>query len=124
MPKKDKKEELKVVGKSVEKYDGLPLTTGQPLFTDDINLSDMIHAKLLTSPFAHAEIVDIDTTEAEKFPGVKIVLTYKNTPRIPHTTAGQGYPEPSPYDAFIFDKKVRFVGDRVAAVGAETPEIA
>ena len=124
MLKKDREEELKVVGESVEKYDGLPLAAGQPLFADDINLPDMIHAKLLTSPFAHAEIVDIDTTEAEKLPGVKIILTYKNTPRIPHTTAGQGYPEPSPYDTFIFDKKVRFVGDRVAAVGAETLEIA
>jgi putative selenate reductase molybdopterin-binding subunit len=52
------------------------------------------------------------------------VLTHEDLPRIVHTTAGQGYPEPSPYDSFILDNKVRFVGDRVAAVAAETPEIA
>lgn len=128
MSKVIKKEELikdmDVVGKNVKKYDGIVLATGQPVYTDDFNLPNMLHAKLLTSPYAHAEIIDIDTSEAEKLPGVRIILTYKNTPRVPHTTAGQGYPEPSPYDAFMFDKKVRFVGDRVAAVGADSPEIA
>jgi putative selenate reductase molybdopterin-binding subunit len=84
----------------------------------------MLHAKILGSPHAHARILDIDTTEAEKLPGVVIVLTHKNVPRVAHTTAGQGYPEPSPYDAFMFDTKVRFVGDRVACVAAESAEIA
>jgi probable selenate reductase molybdenum-binding subunit len=55
-------------------------------------------------------------------PGVKAVLWYGNVPRIVHCTAGQGFPEPSPYDTFMFDRKVRFVGDRVAAVAAETEE--
>lgn len=116
--------EFNIVGKNVEKYDGLPLATGQPLFTDDIFLPNMLYAKILTSPHPHAEIVDIDESEALKIPGVKIILSYKNTPRIAHTTAGQGYPEPSPYDHFMFDKKVRFVGDRVCAVGADSLEIA
>lgn len=127
MSKVLKKEELikefNTVGKNVEKYDGLPLATGQPLFTDDIYLPNMLHAKLLTSPHPHAEIVDIDETLALKIPGVKIVLSYKNVPRIAHTTAGQGYPEPSPYDHFMFDKKVRYVGDRVLAVGGDSIEI-
>jgi len=127
MSKVLKKEELikefNTVGKNVEKYDGLPLATGQPLFTDDIYLPNMLHAKLLTSPHPHAEIVDIDETLALKIPEVKIVLSYKNVPRIAHTTAGQGYPEPSPYDHFMFDKKVRYVGDRVLAVGGDSIEI-
>jgi len=55
---------------------------------------------------------------------VAAVLTYKDVPRVPITTAGQGYPEPSPYDDFILDNKVRFVGDKVALVAAETDEIA
>ena len=55
-------------------------------------------------------------------PGVKAVLYHGNVPRIAHCTAGQGYPEPSPYDTFMFDTKVRYVGDRVAAVAAETEE--
>jgi probable selenate reductase molybdenum-binding subunit len=104
--------------------DGIGLVTGTAKFTDDIFLKGMLHAKILGSPHAHARILDIDATEAEKLPGVVIVLTYKNVPRVPHTTAGQGYPEPSPYDAFMFDTKVRFVGDRVACVAAETQEIA
>jgi putative selenate reductase molybdopterin-binding subunit len=79
---------------------------------------------MLTSPHPHARIKKIDTAAALRVPGVHLILTKDNTPRVPHTTAGQGYPEPSPYDAFMFDNKVRFVGDRVAAVIAETKEIA
>lgn len=63
-------------------------------------------------PHAHAHIRDIDVSEAESMAGVM------------HTTAGQGSPEPSPYDAALFDSKVRFVGDRVAAVAAESRAIA
>ena len=51
---------------------------------------------------------------------MRAVLTHGNVPRIMHTTAGQGYPEPSPYDTCMLDNKVRYVGDRVAAVAAET----
>lgn len=122
--KEEIKTQKRVIGKNVEKYDGLPLAAGNPLFTDDIYLPNMLHGKFLLSPYPHAEIVDIDESEALKIPGVKLILSYKNTPRIPHTTAGQGYPEPSPYDHFMFDKKVRFVGDRVCAVCAESVEIA
>ncbi|HNY12796.1 MAG TPA: molybdopterin-dependent oxidoreductase, partial [Candidatus Wallbacteria bacterium] len=118
------KNKFKVVNKSVPKIEGLGLVTGKPMFTDDIDLHGMLYAKILTSPYAHAEIIDIDTSKAEKLPGVKAVLTHKDLPRIVHTTAGQGYPEPSAYDSFTLDKKVRFVGDRVAAVAAETLEIA
>jgi len=112
------------VGTSPWRVDGIGLVTGSAKFTDDIFLKGMLYAKILGSPHAHARIVDIDTTEAEKLPGVVLVLTHKNVPRVAHTTAGQGYPEPSPYDAFMFDTKVRFVGDRVACVAAETVSIA
>ncbi len=115
--------EFNTVGKNVEKYDGLPLATGKPLFTDDIFLPNMLYAKIMTSPHPHAEIVEIDESEALKIPGVRIILSYKNTPRIAHTTAGQGYPEPSPYDHFMFDRKVRFIGDRVCAIGGDSLEI-
>jgi len=116
--------DTKVVGKNTKKVDALSHTTGRAQFTDDIYLDRMLHAKILSSPHAHARIKHIDTSRAESLEGVKALLTYKNVPRIPHTTAGQGYPEPSPYDTFIMDNKVRFVGDRVAAVAAETEEIA
>jgi putative selenate reductase molybdopterin-binding subunit len=112
------------VGTSPWRVDGIGLVTGSAKFTDDIYLKGMLYAKILGSPHAHARIINIDTSEAEKLPGVVLVLTHKNVPRVPHTTAGQGYPEPSPYDAFMFDTKVRFVGDRVACVAAETVDIA
>ncbi len=116
--------DFKIVNKNIKKIEGPGLVTGKPMFTDDIDIHGMLYAKILTSPYAHAEIINIDVSGAEKIPGVKAVLTYKDLPRIVHTTAGQGYPEPSPYDSFTLDKKVRFVGDRVAAVAAETLEAA
>jgi CO/xanthine dehydrogenase Mo-binding subunit len=116
--------QLKVVGHSVCKVDALGLACGQGRFTDDIDIPGLAHAKLLTSPLAHARIAAIDTSQAEALPGVSCVLTHLNTPRVMRTTAGQGFPEPSPYDYTTFDNKVRFVGDRVAAVAAETEEIA
>ena len=116
--------ELKTVGKDVRKIDALSLATGAALFTDDYPLQDPLYLAILYSPHAHAEIVDIDTSEAEAIPGVVDVLSYKNVPRVWHSTAGQGYPEPSPYDTVLFDRKVRFVGDRVALVAAESERIA
>ncbi|MFW9904505.1 MAG: xanthine dehydrogenase family protein molybdopterin-binding subunit, partial [Candidatus Thorarchaeota archaeon] len=113
-----------MVGKSVAKIDALSLAMGKPLYTDDMNFKDLIHVKLLTSPHAHAIITDIDTSAAENYPGVLGILTYKNCSQVLHTTAGQGYPEPSPYDTRLFNKKVKYVGDRVAAVAAESIEIA
>jgi CO/xanthine dehydrogenase Mo-binding subunit len=115
---------FKVVGKSVPKVDALPLAMGKPLFTDDVELRGMLHAKILWSPHAHARIKNIDTSGAEALPGVHAVLCYKNVPRVMHTSAGQGWPEPSPYDLVMFDSKVRYVGDRVAAVAAESEKIA
>ena len=116
--------EFKVVNKSVPKIDSLSLALGKPVFADDIELRGMLHAKILWSPHAHARIKNIDTSEAEALPGVHAVLCYKNVPRVAHTTAGQGWPEAAPYDMVTFDSKVRYVGDRVAAVAAETEEIA
>ena len=114
----------KVVGTDAQKLDGLGLATGRRAFTADLVLKDQLVAKILPSPHAHARIRDIRTGRAEALPGVRCVLTYKNVPRVLHTTAGQGAPEPSPYDTVLFDHKVRFVGDRVAAVAAVSEEVA
>jgi len=116
--------EFKVVGKSVKRVDGISLVKGKPVYVDDFYLPGMLYAKVLRSPHAHAIIKRIDTRKALKLKGVVAVFTYKDVPRIPFTTAGQGSPEPSPYDTFILDKKVRFVGDRVALVVAEREDIA
>ena len=113
-----------VVNKSVRKIDALSLALGKPSYVADFKPEHALHVKMLWSPHAHARITSLDISEAEAMPGVHAVLYHGNVPRIPHCTAGQGYPEPSPYDTYMFDSKVRFVGDRVAAVAAETPEVA
>ncbi|MGO9254787.1 MAG: xanthine dehydrogenase family protein molybdopterin-binding subunit [Bryobacteraceae bacterium] len=113
-----------VVGKNLRKVDGVKLVTGRPAFTDDIQLPGMLYGKILPSPHAHARIKRIDARKAKALAGVHAVLTYKDVPRVPHTTAGQAWPEPSPYDTYLLDSKVRYVGDRVAAVAAESRAIA
>ena len=112
--------EMKYVGKKTIRVDGLALVSGQPVFADDLKLRDMLHIKILHSPHAHAHIKNIDTDLAAQVPGVKLILTHKDFDTHYYTTAGQGYPEPSSRDTRIFDSTVRYVGDRVAAVAAET----
>jgi putative selenate reductase molybdopterin-binding subunit len=116
--------DLSIVGKPERKVDAVKLVTGKPAYVDDIDLRDMLYGRMLTSPHAHAIIRDIDASEARALPGVHAVLTYKDVPRIPYTTAGQSWPEPGPHDQYVLDNRVRFVGDRVAVVAAESPEIA
>lgn len=113
-----------VVNRSIRKIDAVGLATGKRDFTDDIRLPGMLDVAFLRSPHAHARIESIDTRDADKIPGVHCVIHHFNTPHILHTTAGQGFPEPSPYDTLMFNGKVRFVGERVAAVAADTPETA
>ncbi|MBN2056158.1 molybdopterin-dependent oxidoreductase [bacterium] len=113
-----------VVGKSARKVDGLSMATGRAMYVDDIRMDGMLYGRILSSPHAHAVLESIDTSRAEAIPGVRLVLTCFNTKRIMHTTAGQGFPEPSPYDTALFNRKMRYVGDRVAAVAAESEAIA
>ena len=107
-----------------KKIDSLSLATGESKFVDDFEFKDLLYCKLAYSPYAFAKILDIDDSKARTLKGVLDILHYKNTKQILHTTAGQGFPEPSPYDTVMFDNTVRFVGDRVAMVVAETLEIA
>ncbi|MDM8529392.1 molybdopterin-dependent oxidoreductase [Anaerolineales bacterium HSG24] len=116
--------ELQIVGKPEIKVDAIKLAKGNPAFVDDIELRGMLYAKLLTSPHAHARIIDIDDSAALELPGVQAVLHYKNVKRVRYASGGQSYPNPKPYDQVCFDNKVRHVGDRVAVVAAETLEIA
>lgn len=109
---------LNVVGHSVKKVDAYGLAAGAPVFTADELPEGCLYMAMVFSPHAHARILDIDPSDALAVDGVVAVYTYKDVPRVIHTTAGQGYPEPSPYDTYMLDSKVRFVGDRVAAVVA------
>jgi putative selenate reductase molybdopterin-binding subunit len=115
---------LQQVGKPLPKVDARKLVQGSPAFTDDIEKRGMLVGKLLLSPHAHALIRHIDVSRARALAGVHAVLTYQDVPRVAYTTAGQSHPEPGPHDNYSLDSRVRFVGDRVAAVAAETEEIA
>jgi putative selenate reductase molybdopterin-binding subunit len=112
------------VGKPEIKVDAIKLVQGKPAFAGDFESRGMLHAKVLHSPHAHARIKKIDTSKAKELDGVAAVLTWQDIPRVVYSTAGQSDPIPGPLDSFSLDHKVRFVGDRVAFVAAETPEIA
>ena len=115
---------FRVVNNVTPSLDGKGIMMGRPVFTDDLAAQNSLVLKVLRSPHAFAHIKDIDTSLAEAYPGVACILTYKNVPHVPFTRAGQGYPEPSPHDKFVLDEYVRYVGDEVAVVAAESEEIA
>jgi putative selenate reductase molybdopterin-binding subunit len=117
-------ERTHIVGKPQVKVDAEKLVRGRPVFTDDFKKENMLFGALLTSPHAHARITHIDPSRARALPGVHAVLTYQDLPRIKYASGGQSYPQPIPYDQVCLDDKVRFVGDRVAVVAAESPELA
>ena len=118
------RDDLDFVGKTMRKVDGRKLVKGERVFVEDRVETGSLIVKMLRSPHASAYISSIDVSAAEAVPGVEIVLTHENTPDVYFTPAGQTFPEPSPYDRRMFPKKVCHVGDRVAAVAAETEEIA
>jgi putative selenate reductase molybdopterin-binding subunit len=120
----DPHNKMKTVGHGEPKVDAIKLVQGKPAFTADFERRDMLYAKVLRSPHAHAEITHIDTSAARALPGVVAVLTWEDVPRVAYSTAGQSHPIPGPLDSFSLDHKMRFVGDRVALVAAESPEIA
>lgn len=117
-------EHFKTVGRPEKKVDGLALVRGKPVYTPDYDAPDALVVKLLRSPHAHAQIKGIDTGQAEAINDVVGIFTFKDIDRIPFTRAGQGYPEPSPYDTYLLDSKVRYVGDVVAVVAAKSEKAA
>jgi xanthine dehydrogenase molybdenum-binding subunit len=115
-----------IVGKSVTRPDAWDKVTGGRGYPVNVQLPGMLHGKLLRSPYAHARIISIDTSEAEKLPGVKGVLTAKDAPVRPFNPV---YFTPigchsMVQDMVLFSDRVRFVGQPVAAVAATTEAIA
>ena len=107
--------DYRFLGKATPRKDAVEIVTGKAQYIDDIRPAVMLHGKVLRSPYPHAEIRRIDTAKAEAAPGVKAVLTFKNVP-----SWRTGMPKHVP----VLDSRVRFVGDAVALVAAETPEAA
>ncbi len=116
--------ETRYVGAPEPKVDAVKLAQGKPAFTADVEMRGMLVGKILHSPIAHGWIRRIDAGKARALPGVHAVLTYRDVPRVVFATAGQSDPIPGPLDCVSLDRKVRYAGDRVAAVAAETEEIA
>ena len=117
-------QKTKVVGAPVRKKDAMRLLLGKPAYLTDITPPNALVVKVLRSPHAHALIREINTTAASKVPGVVGIYTWQDVPQKRFAQAGQTYPEPSPYDRLILDRRVRFVGDAVAIVAAETEKAA
>ena len=115
---------LSVIGKPAAKIDGRALVTGEKLYVEDRVTPDSYVLHVLRSPFAHAVVRSIDASEAERLDGVEAVYTAFNVPDVYYMQAGQGNPEPSPYDRKLINRKVRHQGDRVAAIVARDEETA
>ena len=107
---------LKYVGQSEARVDGVRKVTGFSRYTDDLKLAGMLFAKIKKSPYPHAKILKIDTSKAEKLPGVKVIITGKDVP----VRVGLYLEDKT----FLAIDKVRFIGEPVAAVAAESEEIA
>ena len=116
--------EYKSINKSVRKKDSLQLLLGKPVYTDDVTPGDALVVKILRSPHANAIVESINTAAAKKVPGVVDIYTWEDVPTTRFAIAGQTYPEPSPYDRLIIDRHVRFAGDVVAIIAAETEKAA
>lgn len=123
-PEEKLRPEFRVIESSKCKIDGARLIKGEKSFVEDYVEDDACFMKILGSPYASAYIKDIDTTDAEKLPGVEYILTYKNSPKIHYGRSGQSYPEPSPYDRQLIGQKIYHYGDRVAAIVAKNKWIA
>ena len=108
---------VKYVGESIVRKDAREKVTGQAIFTFDIdNIPNMLFGKFLASPVAHAKIISIDTTEAETIPGVVTIVTGKDWPVKIGLYAGDR--------DILAVEKVTWIGQPIAAVAAESEEIA
>lgn len=107
---------LNYVNQAVPKLDGAALTGGKGVYTEDMVPRDCLVVQVLRSPHAFARIKSIRKDAASRVAGISCILTWEDVPQIRYTLAGQSYPEPSPYDRYILERTVRYVGDPVAIV--------
>jgi CO/xanthine dehydrogenase Mo-binding subunit len=112
-PPWDQQAELTVVGRPHPRVEGEAKVSGRARYAYDVRLPGLLYAHVLRSPYPHARIRRIDTSRAEALPGVRAVLSRANAPQI------EWYK-----DSALFDDPLRFVGDEVAAVAADSEDIA
>jgi xanthine dehydrogenase molybdenum-binding subunit len=110
------------VGKSLQRIDGVDKVTGSAKYAADIKLENMLHAKLLRSPHAHAKVKRIDTSGAQKLSGVRAVATIFEVPKVIEYWFSLRT-EKKKKQMFLRDNVVRFIGDPVLAVAADDQQI-
>lgn len=111
-------EPMRVISRSVPPVEVREKVTGDALFTDDYTFPGMLYARTLRSRYPHARILSINTEKAESLTGVQSVLTYKDVPgENLHGLIYRDWP-------VLCEDVVRYVGDAIAIVAADTPEIA
>jgi putative selenate reductase molybdopterin-binding subunit len=108
------------VGRNLPAPAGPDVVTGQARYTFDVDIPTVLHMKVLRSPHAHARIIAIETADALAIPGVHLVLTHHDAPRRLYSTAQHEMVADDPADTRVLDDVVRHVGQRVAAVVADT----
>ncbi|WP_405490667.1 molybdopterin-dependent oxidoreductase [Nocardia sp. NBC_00511] len=108
------------VGQNMGAPAGPKVVTGTARYTFDIEVPGLLHMKLLRSPHPHARILDIDVSEALSVPGVHAAFTHHDAPQRLYSSARHEHPEEDPDDTRVLDDVVRYVGQRVAAVVADT----
>ncbi len=111
-------------GRSLPAPAGQLVVKGAARYTFDVPMDGVLQIKMLRSPHAHANIVSIDTSDALALPGVHAVLTHQDAPTRLFSTARHEITEMDPVDTRILDNVVRFIGQKVAAVVADSEAIA
>lgn len=117
-------EKFQIIGKRQEKQEATLKATGMLKYTGDLFVPNMLHCKILRSPWANAIVKSVDKTEALKVPGVVEIITYDDVPKILSMHQFLHVPEIMFKDSYLLERHVRHVGDRVAAIAAETLEAA
>jgi len=115
---------LKYVGRNIPLHDIRQKVTGSMKYLGDMDFGNMLYIKLVLSSIANGKVVKIDTSLAEKVPGVVKIYSFANTPSTKYSGSAWFKDENTPKTETLFSQRVRFVGDRVAAVVAENPEAA
>ena len=119
-----------VIGKSPARADAWEKVRGRPIYAADFSLPGMLHARIVRSPYSSARIVRIDVEAARALPGVVAVLTHEDVPRnemrmeLPGRMAEATAGAVLAFQPVLASDRVRFHGEAVVALAAETPEIA
>jgi len=112
-------DEYSVIGKRLPRIDAMEKVTGTAKYLGDLTIPGMLYGKILRSPYAHAKILRVDTSKAERLQGVRGVVTGRDTKGIRLCVIPHLANKPP-----LAEEKVRFIGDEIAAVAADSEEIA